>query len=68
MKRTLPAIEITMTVAQLRNMAACGRRMLDYAKANDQLLIATLMSDDGQPVQIKLNRNCLKEPIMYDTS
>lgn len=60
------AISLTVTDAQLERLADCAHRMPDYADADDSLLITVLQSDNGTPVRISLDKQCLgRSPPCY---
>jgi hypothetical protein len=50
------SIEITVTVAELIDLASCGHRMLSYIKPDDSRLLTVLQSSDGVPVRLMLDK------------
>ena len=56
------SIEITVTVAELVDLAGCGYRMLSYIKPGDNRLLTVLQSSDGVPIRLMLDEGHEKRP------
>lgn len=62
-------IEVTITVAELEQLAASGQRMLNYIRPGDSLLLTVLHGSNGCPVKVMINRECfIKKHSLFDSS
>ena len=55
------AVNITVTPQQLLELAECSQRMTSYADPNGSLLITVISSQQGEPVRLILDKQCVHE-------
>lgn len=56
------AINLTVTAARLRQLADCAERIPGYADPDGSLLISVLHSENGTPIRLILDKQCLIRP------
>lgn len=52
-------ISVTITCQRLADLAECSCRMTGYADPNGKRLITIMQSQDGTPVRLVLDRQCI---------
>ena len=52
-------ISVTVTCQKLVSLAECSCRMTGYADPDGKRLITIMRSQDGTPVRLVLDRNCI---------
>lgn len=52
-------VTVTVTCQKLMSLAECSCRMTEYADPDGKRLITILDSQDGTPVRVVLDRQCL---------
>ena len=64
-----PAVNVTVTVDDLRKLTDCSKRMTHYADPDGSCLIIQLEGQDNTPVNLYLARGCLdKAEPPFDSS
>jgi len=53
------AVNIAVTPQQLMELSECSQRMTSYADPNGSLLITVISSQQGVPVRLILDRQCV---------